>query len=228
MRYPDVVDEPTTIRKALTGRSLARFGDGEIKLMFGKPCIFQEPDPRLQTMLKHCVRDVFGPCLPCIPRIASGKSPKESFWAKYRHRDVIGLYEPSRKATYGSAFISRPDSASVQIDTPDYWKLVRSLWAGKDVVLVRGSRKSLALDLMMDAASVDLVRAPAENAFSEFDSLFERLRAEKRRVLLCLGPTATVLAWKLAQEGVHALDLGHVGMFMRKGTDNGKGLSDAR
>jgi hypothetical protein len=35
-------------------------------------------------------------------------------------------------------------------------------------------------------------------------------------VIICLGPTATVLAERLAKKGVHALDLGHIGMFMRR------------
>jgi len=35
-------------------------------------------------------------------------------------------------------------------------------------------------------------------------------------ILLCLGPTATVLAWRLAKRGKWALDLGHIGMFMKR------------
>jgi hypothetical protein len=36
------------------------------------------------------------------------------------------------------------------------------------------------------------------------------------RALLCCGATATVLAVDLSARGVHAIDLGHAGMFLRK------------
>lgn len=216
MRYPDVVSEEATLQKALRGKSLARFGDGEVKIMLGRSIKFQKHDKRLQAMLRECVRDWAGPCLPCIPRIAHSKRPKWEFWEKYTRDEVVRLYDTRQRATYGSAFISRPDSAHPSIDTAEYWALLESLWKGGDIVLVRGSLKSLASDLLGSASSLEEVLAPREDAFAEFDALFERLKGEKRRVLLCLGPTATVLAWKLAGEGVHALDLGHVGMFMRK------------
>jgi hypothetical protein len=36
------------------------------------------------------------------------------------------------------------------------------------------------------------------------------------RVLLCLGPTATVMAVDLCARGIHAVDLGHLGLFYKK------------
>jgi hypothetical protein len=35
-------------------------------------------------------------------------------------------------------------------------------------------------------------------------------------VLICLGPAATVLAVDLCAHGIHAIDLGHIALFMRK------------
>jgi hypothetical protein len=34
-------------------------------------------------------------------------------------------------------------------------------------------------------------------------------------VLICLGTAATALAYRLAKKGIHALDLGHIGMFLK-------------
>lgn len=156
--------------------------------------------------------DTDGPCLPCIPRIRP-RGPKATFWDQYEGAPYTWIYKPN--AVYGSAFVTRPDSAP-EIDTPEYWALVRLFWECQDVVLVRGGEKSLTADRLEGAASVQEIIGPVQQAWAIHRDLFKQLRGERRRVLLCLGATATALAWMLAQEGVHAVDLGHVGMFMKR------------
>jgi hypothetical protein len=220
MRYPAVLAEPLTLARARDGSSLARFGDGELKLALGRDAKSQRCHPELQRALRRVLHDWTGPCVPCIPNIAKKDSPKEAFWSAYRSKRYLALYRA--EGFYGSSFVTRPDSAP-WIDRPEYWELVRSLWAEKDVVLVRGSTKSLTAADLRGAASVTEVIGPRQHAWSEVDTLFAMLRNERRPIILCLGATATVLAWRLAHEGRHALDLGHVGMFMRK-RDRGERL----
>jgi|SRR5262245_54631387 len=214
-RAPDALvktlTEFETLEAAHAGQSIARFGDGELKLAVGHDAVSQRAHPalkiRLQTILKHADRNA----LVCLP-IAKPESPKVTHWRGYM-RTYRDLWNPD--ATYGSAFITRPDSAP-WIDTPDYWDRMAQLWRGRDVVLVRGSAKGFTPEDLKEARTVSEIMAPRQHAFEEFDALFRRLRGEKRRVLLCLGATATALAWALGGEGVHALDLGHVSMFMRR------------
>lgn len=213
MRYPAVLSEALTIQRALDGANLARFGDGEIKLALGKSAKSQEHHPALEMALRQVLRDWRGRCLPCIPNIGAKTSPKESFWAQYRQDRFVRLY--AADAFYGSAFISRPDSAPTPWDAR-YWALVAKLWAGREVVVVGGSGKSLKAGDLEGAAGVEELDCPRQNAWSEQPYLFDRLKGEKRRVLLCCGATATVLAWQLSRVGVHAVDLGHLGMFLRK------------
>ena len=212
--YPRVLDEHATIAAALQGRSLARFGDGELKLCRGAGIKSQEAHPGLARELRAILRaPPGGPCLVCIPNIgAVGLSPKELFWRSYRKPGVTRLFAGQ---PYGSSFITRPDSAP-WIDTPLYWGSVRQLWRDRDVVLVRGSGKSLRPGELDGAGRVADLIAPRQHAYSAVDDLFAQLSQEKRLVLLCLGPTATVLAFRLAAVGVQALDLGHLGMFLRK------------
>jgi hypothetical protein len=117
---------------------------------------------------------------------------------------------------YGSAFVTRPDSAP-WIDTDEYWGLVSSLWVGQDVTLVRGSSKSFTAERLLSAGAgtVTEIIAPRQHAWTRADELLERI-GRPTRALLCLGPTATVLAVDLCARGVHAVDLGHLGMFHRK------------
>lgn len=199
------------------GRGLARFGDGELKLVLGRDAKSQRHHPSLSAMLSRILLDTTGPCLPCIPRpIPDG--PKAEFWRAYLRRPYVRLYAAS--GTYGSAFVTRPDSAP-EINNAGYWGSTRELWAGRDVVLVRGSGKSLTAGRLPGARSVHEIVGPVQHAWAEHRDLFKVLKDERRRVLLCLGATATCLAWMLSNEGVHALDLGHLGMFTKRLDDSG-------
>lgn len=208
MTWPFVLGDWFTLGLVASGRSIARFGDGEFNLCLGRPCVTQRPLPELATALRRILRDP-GDCLVGIPR--QGAGPKALFWSRYDRpeiRDMLSLDD------YASACITRPDSAP-WIDNPDYWDLVRKLWLGKDVTLVRGSEKSLTADMLNGAASVREIVAPARDAFAGYDALLERV-GRPSTAILCLGPTATVMAHDLCRRGVHAIDLGHVGMFLRK------------
>jgi hypothetical protein len=220
--YPQVWSETVTLDIAHEGKSLARFGDGELKLALGASAKSQAWHRELGPALKAVLIETRGPCLPCIPNIDTFRGPKEPFWQAYRSPRYTQLYD--KAATYGSAFVTRPDSAP-HIDQPAYWERVIDLWRGKDVVLVRGSEKSLTAERLVGAHEVREIVGPRQHAWAEHREIFERLKRETRPVLMCLGATATVLAHRLAHEGVHALDLGHIGMFLkRRGADGRTGL----
>lgn len=212
MSYPAVASERETLEAAHKGLNLARYGDGELKIARGADAKSQAGNPELAQRLRAILMAKPRACLVCIPNIET-KTPKLDFWRQYATGTYTRLYNGRRG--YGSSFITRPDSAP-WIDVPEYWARVIDLWRGLDVVLVRGSSKSLcAADLGL-AKSVDEIVVSRQHAWADYPALMKRLAGEKRRVLLCLGATATVLAFDLAALGVHALDLGHVGMFLRK------------
>jgi len=80
------------------------------------------------------------------------------------------------------------------------------------VTLVIGSERSLCERNMEDAKSVTYVGAPRRDAYDEIDRIEADIRkAGNKIVILCVGCTATVLAWRLSGEH-QALDLGHVGL----------------
>jgi hypothetical protein len=217
MPYPDVLTERETIQAALDGRSLARYGDGELKLMLGRDSVSQRYDRDLGRALQRILLATDGPCLPCIPRLRP-RGPKAEFWKQYERQPYLGFYKS--RGRYGSSFVTRPDSAPA-INVPDYWALVRQLWAERDVVLVRGSGKSLTPERLPEASSVEEIMVPVQHAWAEVAELEMRLRGERRRVILCAGAMATVLAYRLAERGVHALDLGHLGMFTKRIGESG-------
>ncbi len=207
MRYPRVLDEFATLARLPT-QSIARYGDGELRVAIGGACSSQCPDLRLAKEMRVMLADPKG-CLIGIPNVTRG--PKSENWARYAEPAYTSLYGAEE---YGSSFITRPDSAPA-IDTPEYWADVEALWAGKHVTLVVGDRKSFRAEMMASAASVREVWGPSQNAYSEIGRIEEEIGTPAGPVILCLGCTATALAFRLDAKGVHALDLGHMGLFQR-------------
>jgi len=213
MGHPNTFNEFDTIAALKKGKSIARFGDGEIKLIQGKDCVSQKHSREIANELEAVLTEYNPDCLIGIPNLTH-KTAKDWFWDHYRKDEVTGLY--AEKKQYYSAFITRPDSIPA-IDTPEYWADVKSLWAGKDITLVRGDDRSLTPRQLKDAASIKEIFGPSQHAYEHIDRLeAEILEAGNKVVILCLGATATCLAWRLSVRGIQALDLGHIGMFMRR------------
>jgi hypothetical protein len=220
MKYPHVITEARTLALLHDGHSIARFGDGELRLAIGKECTSQRRVPGLAEELRAMLQAPRN-CLIGIPNFA--QTPKAENWTRYAGEQFTRLYGAKE---YASSFITRPDSAP-WIDTPEYWAEVRRLWAGRDVILVRGDEKSIT-PAMLDgsAASVRIVDGPRQHAYADIDAIEKAILkaagdvAQQLHsaplVILCLGATATALAYRLAQKpGLQAVDLGHIGMFMR-------------
>lgn len=214
-QYPKVLSEAETIELAHGGMNLARYGDGELKNALGGNCVSQPADKSLAAELKRVLLDPAKGCLPCIPNLNS-ETPKRESWAKWAVPPYLSCYDLKR--TYGSSFVTRPDSAP-WIDTPKYWDRIKDFWRGKDVALVAGTMRSLRPEMLEEASSVKMISAPSgqrgDGAYAKIDQIEEECRAFNGPLLLCLGPTATVLADRLARRGLWAQDLGHIGMFMR-------------
>lgn len=208
MRYPEVLDEFATLARVCgpSKRSLARYGDGEFNLCRGHGIPCQRFDASLSKRLREILHDA-GDCLVGIPNLRS-PTPKAKFWSKYE--SAVELLGPQ---LYGSSFVTRPDSAP-WLDTFTYWGDLDALWSFERVTLVRGSTRSL-MPSDLTGADVREVVGPARDAWSDYDRLMDEIGTPEL-ALLCLGPTATVMAVDLCAKGVHAVDFGHLGMFWRK------------
>lgn len=214
-RYSVVLSEDETIDRALAGSSLARFGDGEFRLACGGTSLTQKRDARLTAELRE-ILSTPGPALVCVPH-ARADSPKRANWASYAQPKYLDLLKLD---AYGSAFITRPDSAP-WIDRGDYWDKVVDLWRNKDVILVAGTERSLTVErLAQHARTVRCVTVAPRDAYDQIDTTEHLILGMNAilpgPVIACAGAAATVLCARLARSGVHAMDLGHVGMFMRR------------
>jgi hypothetical protein len=208
-KYPAILSEDVTLEEA-SRVSIARFGDGEWRCAVGGGCTSQRPDVALSRELQHILLRPNG-CLVCLPNVFNG-CPRKVSWIRYTEERYVKYCGAK---TYGSAFITRPDNAP-WIDRPDYWERVHGLWRGAEIVLVVGDKKSITTEMIgTEALSVREVIGPRQHAYAEIDRIEEEIGPTNARVLLCLGATATVLAYRLSVKGIHAIDLGHIGMFMK-------------
>lgn len=205
-----ILPEADTLELAFAN-SISRFGDGELRVAKGKNCYGQrEHNPKVIAELLSILRTPIAGLTVCLPNYGVG--PKKVSWDRYQAREFLDMFGADQM--FGSAFITRPDSAP-WIDTDAYWARVRQLWHGKDIVLVAGTRKSLTEDRLEGTRSIRLVECPEAEAYREIDRVEEEVGLHTGTVVLCAGVMATCLAARLARKGVHALDLGHIGMFMR-------------
>ena len=98
--------------------------------------------------------------------------------------------------------------------TKSCFNLWKEIWNEKDLLIVEGAKTRLGVgnDLFDNVKSIKRILAPNTNAFSLIDRLFSEVKkySKNHLVLLALGPTATVLAYRLALEGFWAIDIGHI------------------
>jgi hypothetical protein len=220
-----VVDEWATLRWVRDGRKcLARYGDGEIKLMMGQWTKGQDEDLGLAKQLRRIAQEHAEHTVVAIPRIYDHlPKHKREFWERYTTPDRTRFFDEAH--IYGSSFVSRPDHFP-KLNTPDYWDLWRSLWDGRPALLVKGTpegQETKRPALFDSALSLETVAAPPVSAWAEYEALFRRCLTWGQTtpdgiVLLCVGATATVLAYRLGAVGVQAVDVGHTpGYYAKRG-----------
>lgn len=206
-----------------SGKSVARYGDGEFKLLMGESIGFQNASPVLSERLKEIIRneddkvlvgivDIFGYC-------------GTDYWRKIIMLCRETLYKyMSFSNTYINANLARCFIFNTEADGIAYYEKLKSIWKNKDVVIVEGagSRLGVGNDLFSNTKSIQRILCPIKNAFSKYDEILaECSKIQKDKLfILALGPTATVLAYDLAQKGYRAIDIGHLDTcyesFLRK------------
>ena len=215
--YPRVLGEFETVRLLLEGKSIARFGDGELKLLEFRSYVREVANARLTGELRSVIDHPAPGCLIGIPTMDPAGAKNEGW---LRHVDRFCRYVRSDDGRlYASAFITRPDSAADRIESAEYFDLLSGLWRGEDrvVVLSEAVSKLLTCVRATSAGTVTHVRCPRHGAYAEIDEL-ERAIVDARPsvALLSCGPTATCLANRLARRGIQGIDLGSVGgMLLR-------------
>ena len=200
--------------------SLARFGDGEITLACHayQNIKFQKGSPELSRALQ----DVLSADRPGLLTAMPGLIVDTTWLTLFaRYWGVLEEVLPETKL-WGSSSVSRKSAFTYHgKEIVDAW---RSCWAGRDITIVtgKGSRFEPIDQLFSGAKTLDFVYGPASNAFESIDAIqAEILSRERDLVLLSLGPAATVLAARLSDLGLQAIDVGHISNSYLQAFDGG-------
>lgn len=200
--------------------SVARFGDGEMDIITGHSIPYQDYDENLANELKNiisldsneslvvCLSDVF-------ERLDRYNQSAVDFWKQHLNNNYVHYKSLCKAPWYGSTFISRPYMDLVDKSLSNmYFKNIKNLWDKRDILIVEGvnSRSGVGNDLFDNANSVERIICPSKNAYSKIDEIESSIEkhAENKLVLLILGPTAKVLAYRLSNKDYQAIDMGHI------------------
>lgn len=224
--YPQIVSVDETIKRLIHDHaSIARFGDGEFETIQGRVRHkFQTvKDEQLANRLKEVLDSEEKNLLIAIADnygylehyTIQAKREIRHYLSRGVRKEHLKLLRRDR--IYHNTYLTRPYVmyADHLTDAPELrFKRLRQIWDGRDCIFVEGNKTGMGVGnhLFVNAASVERILAPAENAFSKYAQILDFcLRQPKDRLfLMALGPTASVLAYDLHQAGYQAVDIGHI------------------
>ena len=217
-----IMDDETAVTFIIKERkSVARFGDGEFKWMLDIPQNnFQKQDPILSKKLNEIINCKSEKLLIGIPRAFNNL---ENYNANAKNIWKYFIY------TYGKKCKKLISTDRIYIDTNitrcyiDYEKKedakkkfenLKRIWQNRDIVIIEGEKTKLGIgnDLFNNANTIKRILAPSKNAFDKIDLIIGEVKKIQKDVLILmsLGPTATVLAYELSNNGYQAIDIGHI------------------
>lgn len=224
--YPKIASREETLRCIIEkGASIARFGDGEFSAIQGRiRHKFQTiQDRNLSRRLIEVLHSTENRFLIAIAdNYGNLQRYTQQTRREIRHyltrqvrEEHLNLLEKDR--IYYDAYITRPYVmyADNKTDAPRIrFQQLQKIWDNRDCVFVEGNMTGLGVgnDLFDNAHSIKRILGPAENAFSQYEKIFEACLTlpQDSLFLIALGPTATVLAYDLFMAGYQAIDIGHV------------------
>lgn len=200
--------------------SIARFGDGEIKLLNKTDISFQKSSSELAERLREVLAADKEGFLPCILSYFDYDSEitqdTNNHWKKHMNRYRYVWYKYTNpKLQYGNSFISR---FYLEIEDKSTaakrFEKLKQFWDNRDIIIIEGEKSRLGVgnDLFDNVKSIKRILCPVDNAYEKYKEILEasiKNSFDNVLFILAVGPTATVLAYDLFKAGFQALDIGH-------------------
>lgn len=202
--------------------SLSRFGDGELRLIYGKDIGFQKYDENLSKRLKEILMSKTNNknILIAIPnvfdKLDSYEDKSKEYWSEqlffYKNKWISLL---NNNTVYYDAFISRPYMIyKDKKGCKDKFEKLKEIWKEKEIIIIEGEKSKLGVgnDLFEYCKNVERIICPSKDAYSNYDEILGVARnlSKDKIILIALGPTASILAYDLSEIGFQAIDIGHI------------------
>lgn len=207
----EFLGEEETLDLILSGKSLVRYGDGEIEIIRGLSIYsgifnhryFKELSSDLKRILNEKNKDLVV-AIPHKYLIENAKDKIHWQYSQYNYYKYL-----NSKISYGDAFVFR------EISDKTVKKLTKFL-AKKDLIFV-GNSSSKLLPKNKVFSKAEFVKVPNNDSYKEFDRIYNDIlkkvsKFDKKNVLVLIGcgPVANVLVDKLSKKGIQAIDHGAV------------------
>ena len=218
---PIVMNTDETLKRIINDKcSVSRFGDGEFSLIYGESLKFQANSSEMSNRLREILISNKNNHIVCIPNVFQNMewatNNAKKYWVRYLNLKRSKIYKIlDMNKIYYDALVTR-----LYIDIKDKRKvekrfnLVKSLWNNREVVIVEGEKSRLGIgnDLFNGCKTIERIICPSINAFSKYDEILKEVKKQDKSklILIALGPTATILAYDLANAGYQAIDIGHI------------------
>ncbi len=200
--------------------SVARFGDGEMDIIAGHSIPYQDYDPQLASELSHILSlESNERLMVCLSDVFENRERYtedcSSFWEGHLQYYQDYYRQICKAPWYGSTFISRPymDLADKSVSA-NYFRNLKKIWKGRDILIVEGktSRSGVGNDLFQEAKSIQRIICPSKNAYAQIEDIISAIQTygQDKLVLLMLGPTAKVIAYRLSTTTMQCVDIGHI------------------
>lgn len=190
-------------------KSLARFGDGEFRLMYRSEFSikFHRNSPALMEALREVLTNPSENTLVGMPHAFFG-----THWSTV-YAEVWNFVEPlaSNLDRCVNSHITRP--VFFELYGKDAVSAWRSVWENRDATIVtgEGSRFGLHPALFNNLGKTTELFSTSTDAYNDLERIVQQIEdAGNDLALLSLGPAATIAADMLARRGIQALDIGHI------------------
>lgn len=225
---PQILTIDETIDAIIKNKlSVSRFGDGELSMLITHHDIgFQKSNNLLSQRLSETLNSTNQNLLICIPKvfekkdIANLNKDAYKFWHRYVIKNRQKLYKIFNfNKIYGNTeftrnYIDLNSKIKSNSMLQTYFDHVKKIWYKRNIIIIEGryTRFGVGNDLLNNALSTKRIICPEKNAFDKYQQIFtEALKQDKTSLfLIALGPTATVLASDLCNNGFQAIDIGHL------------------
>lgn len=217
---PEVISLEDTLNYIVEhNSSICRYGDGEFNIALGNSIGFQHLTGDMSKRMLDILNSDSPNILIAIPSIFGDLSAfsdfSQSWWKEYRLRNITKLKRLLKSGKqYPNSLITRFTSDFKEDQTDKLIPIYRQIWDNRDVYIVEGvqTRIGVGNDLLSNANQIYRILAPTKNAYDKYDEILSAVKEyapSESLIILALGPTATIMAYDLANMGYQALDLGH-------------------
>lgn len=197
-------------------KSIARFGDGELNIIYNKNIKFQKFNKRLKNKLLEVLHSTMKNLLIGIMKFEDLKH--SAFWLKWFEKYKFRfrkLLNPNN--IYYNSFITRFITLfKNKIDNKKFIAKFKTIWNNRNILIIEGDKTRVGIgnNLFSNSKSIKRIICPNINAFKVFNKIlkyFHNHNIDKDTlILIALGPTATVLAYELCKLGFQSIDIGHL------------------